>query len=132
MLLHHILSAFIPCMLFLNILSENQHAFWLTVTRYSKDSYLARISSNDYRTFLFFNSEVGVIVGSGIKLTTIAKNMTPAKNCITKKVDIDHQNKHDQMGGLLVWADFSCLIICVNLMSRKTIAYPKVPFQKAN
>lgn len=54
------------------------------------------------QTFLFLASELGAIVGSGIKFATIAKNKTPAKNCIIRKTRISFkanscQSSHNAM-----------------------------------
>jgi hypothetical protein len=44
---------------------------------------------------LLFTSETGTNVGSGIKLATTAKNMTPAKNCLGKNVEFNYHDKNE-------------------------------------
>lgn len=54
----------------------------------SNNTKVAVICKNKFvKTFLPFTSEVGVSVGSGIKLATTAKNITPAKNYMNEKME---------------------------------------------
>lgn len=54
----------------------------------SNNTEVAIICKNKLiKTFLPFTSEVGVSVGSGIKLATTPKNITPAKNYMNEKIE---------------------------------------------